>query len=77
MSPFQGPDGNTFDKFAATGVEGWMVARFNRHALEMVGEIPVERVLDVGCGEGRMIKELVADTPGLHVTGASMMTRRS
>jgi ubiquinone/menaquinone biosynthesis C-methylase UbiE len=69
VSPFQGPDGNSFDKFDATGVEGWMVDRFNRHALETVGKIPVERVLDVGCGEGRMIHDLVVETPGLRVTG--------
>lgn len=69
MSPFQGPAGNTVNKFEVTGAQGKMVGRFNRRAIEVLGEIPSGRVLDAGCGEGQLIHHIVENSPDLVAVG--------
>lgn len=55
------PEGNTVDKERLTGLQGRLVARFNARALALVGEIPAQRALDVGCGDG-WVTSLAANT---------------
>lgn len=68
MSPFQGPAGNVVDKAQVSGIEFRLVDRFNRRVVEIVREIPVAKLLDVGCGEGHLVARLVREIFGLHAT---------
>ena len=69
MSPFQGPAGNTLDKRTVSGVEGRMVDAFTRQAVDLVREIPATRLLDVGCGDGHLIRHIADQERSLEVVG--------
>jgi ubiquinone/menaquinone biosynthesis C-methylase UbiE len=44
-----------------------MVRRFNQRAVELLREIPARNVLDVGCGDGRLIHQIVCQNHELSV----------
>lgn len=69
MSPFQGPIGNNQEKWEFSGVRGRVVERFNRRAVALVGETQATQVLDVGTGEGHLIKRIVDENPAVHALG--------
>jgi SAM-dependent methyltransferase len=69
MSAFQGPAGNNFNKFEATGAQGRMVDEFNARVVEALHNIPGVRVLDAGCGEGQMIHHIVERNSDLVAVG--------
>lgn len=43
--------------------EAWLADRFNERAIELVRGIPATRVLDIGCGDGRLIHHVVKNNP--------------